>query len=495
MEALLSLDVGTTSTKAALFNLNGQELERAASPPYRTHSPHPYWAEQSAEEVWQAVLSVIRAITAQIDSSVHIRALCLAAQSGSLLPANNYGEPIYPLITWMDGRARAQTERWRTDNAHNRIKQISGWTLNPGLPLSTIAWLRQHKLDVFAAASRFFSLNDFIVYRLTGKAVTNPSNGSGMQLMEIDSGTWSDELCQLAGISSAQLSPIQAAGSVIGALLPAICQTTSMPADALLVNGSHDQVCTALALALNRSNAFALSGGTAWVITGVVDSLMAERAQREMDWNFFPEDGNYTISQSLGGLGASIDWWVNQTYRGAASLSKRAHMFAALDQELRGTDGDESLLFLPMSGGRAGLPASTANQGGFVNLGLNHSRADMARAILESNAFELRLTLESIQAEGVSIDQLWLVGGAAQSAHLPHIIADTIALPLKLPQYQHLPLLGAAILAGCGIHLWQLAEGAKRFRQPTEEVAPNAGNKAYYDRKFERYREHFNEIK
>ncbi|MCA9931917.1 MAG: hypothetical protein KC419_25710, partial [Anaerolineales bacterium] len=94
MEAILGLDVGTTTTKAVLFDLNGAELVRAVSPPYRNHTPQPGWAEQDPEEIWTAVVTAVSHITARIDKTVAIRALSMAVQSGSLLPADDDGTPV-----------------------------------------------------------------------------------------------------------------------------------------------------------------------------------------------------------------------------------------------------------------------------------------------------------------------------------------------------------------------------------------------------------------
>ncbi len=102
IEALLGLDVGTSSTKAVLFDVGGVELARAISHPYRNFSPHPGWVQQDPEELWSAVVSTIREVLLEVGKGVHVVALAMAAQSGSLLPAGENGQPVYPLVTWMD---------------------------------------------------------------------------------------------------------------------------------------------------------------------------------------------------------------------------------------------------------------------------------------------------------------------------------------------------------------------------------------------------------
>lgn len=210
--ALLGVDIGTTSTKAVLFAGNGTELARAASKPYRNHTPHPGWVEQDPEEVWQAVLSTLRGVMSQAGSGFQVIGICMAAQSGSLLPADEHGEPVYPLITWMDGRTDGMVARWKEAGIQEKVKPLCGWSLYPGLCLPTIAWLRENDPQTFAAARHYFSVNDFIAHRLTGEMVSNPSNGGGMQLVDIHTADWNADLCELAGITPEQLSRINRQG-------------------------------------------------------------------------------------------------------------------------------------------------------------------------------------------------------------------------------------------------------------------------------------------
>ena len=488
MDTLLGLDVGTTTTKAVLFDLTGAELARATSSPYRNRSPQPGWVEQDPEEVWGAVVTAVRQITTQINPSVTVRAICMAAQSGSLLPADANGEPVYPLITWLDGRTEQLVQQWRDEGIQEQVKPISGWSLYPGLCLPTIAWLRQYDPATFAAARHYFSVNDFIAYRLTGCYASNPSNGGGMQLVDIRTGQWSDELCNLAGITMEQLSPIHPAGSVIGEILPEVCKITGLGKDTVLVNGGHDQVCTALGLGVNAPGKLLLACGTAWVITGVTDSPDMSSVPAALDWNFHAMANRYTISQSLGGLGASLEWWVNQAWRGLDEQIARQEMFDALNSEMAQNKSDGSLFFLPLTGGHDD-PATT-QRGGFVGLQMSHSRADMARAIMESAAFELRWTLEPIQQAGLPVERLWMVGGAAQSPHWPQILADVTGIPIRLPEYDNWPALGTAVLAGAGIGEFNnIEDGQTRFQKPACDIEPDITLRNQYDEMFALYKQ------
>ncbi|MAT41189.1 MAG: hypothetical protein CL609_02530 [Anaerolineaceae bacterium] len=487
VNGLLGIDVGTTSTKVVLFDLEGQELARASSAPYHNHTPFPGWVEQDPEELWLAVLTAIKTLTSSLKQPVEIKALCMAVQSGSLIPADGEGNPVYPMITWLDGRAEEIVQIWKNEGQQEWVKPLSGWSLYPSLCLPTIHWLKKNNPEVFQSTKMFFSVNDFLVFRLTGKKITNPSNAGGMQLVDIKTGQWSEKLCQLAGIEVNNLSEMAPAGEKIGTVLPEICKLTGLTPGAILINGGHDQGCTALGLGINDPGKMLLACGTAWVFTGVLTSPDMTNLPQTLDLNFHAVPDRWTLSQSLGGLGASFEWWMNKTYLPEIELINRSEMFALLNTEMESTKMDPELFFLPLTGGHD--DPSTTRRGAFLGLLLGHSRADMARAIMESAAYELRWALERVTAANIPIRKLWMVGGAAQSPLWPTILANVTRIPIQLPQYDNWPALGAAILAGCGVGVFKdLEYGLERFQKSQVEIIPQKELINQYEQSFQKYK-------
>ncbi|MBT4309151.1 MAG: hypothetical protein HOD49_01945, partial [Anaerolineae bacterium] len=171
---------------------------------------------------------------------------------------------------------------------------------------------------------------------------------------------------------------------------------------------------------------------------------------------------------------------------GRASAS-RSEMFTSLDAELTKASPNSSsqpLFFLPLTGGHDN--PSTSKGGGFIGLQLSHNRANMAQAVMESAAFELRW---AIQEAGLEIEELWMLGGAAESTQWVEILATVTGISISLPQYDNWPALGAAVLAGVGAGLFDSVEDAlKNFEKPVRKVAPIEALRVYYDDLFERYK-------
>jgi xylulokinase len=487
-DAILGLDVGTTSTKAVLFDLAGAELATAEHP-YRLHTPQPGWVELDPEDLWQAMIQVLQSIVAAAGQRYRIQALALATQSGSLVPARADGTPVYPVITWLDVRTQALVEEWKAQGLESLVKSTSGWHLYPSLNLATIAWLHQHLPGVSDAAERYLWVNDYLVHRLTGRFCTNPSNASGTGLLDITSGQWSPELCTMAGIAPGQLSPVHPGGEVIGEITAEVSRLTRLPAGTQVVNGGHDQGCTALGLGVTSPGKVLLACGTSWVLTGVVDTPDVDAVPSGLNMHFHPAPGCWTVSQSIGGLGASLEWLLNQCWRSADAQSPaaRAEIFASLDAELHQTaPGGDGLFFLPFAGGQRA--PSGEQGGGFLGLRLDHTRADMARAVMEGAAFELRWALPDIQQAGMPIDQMWMIGGAARSPIWPGIVADGAGVPLTLPSNEQWAAVGAAMLAGVGIGAFENLETAQvRFQKPARRIEPDGTRRRIYNSCFARY--------
>lgn len=485
---LLGLDIGTNATKAVLFDLSGAELVKAEQN-YPLSTPQPGWAEQDPELVWQAVVSVIERIVSQAGPERQIVALALAAQSGSVIPAQADGTPVYPMITWLDTRTEALVRQWKAEGLEEKVRMLSGWSLHPGLPFPNIAWLRQFEPDIFAKTERFLSVLDFLNHRLTGLFCADFSSGTEMQLVDVSTAQWSSELCGLVGITPNHLARLEPAGTVVGNITPATSKLTGLSAQTLVVNGGHDQCCTALAMGMIDPGKVMLATGTAWVVTGVTKTPSMHTIPANTNLNFHVAPQRWTVSQYLGGFGASVEWCLNQCWQSPSATLPRADLYSHFDEALAHSQpGCNGLLFLPL-GGTLQLPGGKS-QGGFVGLRLDHTRPDMSRAILEGAAFEVRWALETIRQAGLPVEHLWVAGGATHSPVWPQILADVSNVPISLTHYAQWPALGAAILAGAGAGLFETLEaGVTRFQKSPRQMMPDEKLTQFYGERFAAYKQ------
>ena len=220
-QVVLGLDAGTTSAKGLAVNPEGEILATAVSDPIATRTTRDGGSEQDPEEIWRALTAAARLVMQGVGPDASVATLAVAAQSGSVIPVLA-GDRAERVITWMDIRSESLVENWKSEIAE-MIRTVSGWAPTSGVGLSTIAWLRASGWDSQMGGgspcpSRWSSVDDYLVFRLTGQWATNPSNAAGMQLMDIATRTWSQELCRVAGINVGMLSPILESGTVTGGL-------------------------------------------------------------------------------------------------------------------------------------------------------------------------------------------------------------------------------------------------------------------------------------
>lgn len=480
-DLMLGLDIGTSAVKAVLLDTSGREAG-SASRPYALLTPRPGWVEQDSEAVWRAVLLVLGDIAVAAMNG-RVAGLAIAAQAGSLIAADEAGDPVYPMITWLDGRAGDLVRDWQADGTLATIRRLSGWNAFPGLPLPSIEWLRRNRPDVHAAARRFMGVADFFIHRLTGQFATDLSAATEMLLVDVQTGQWSEPLCALGGVEPSRQSEIGWSGRKVGTLLPEIAAQTGLPPDLPVIAGGNDQPCAGLAMGMTRPGKVMLSTGTAWVLMSVVDSPSTEAVPPWVNVYFHAVPGCWLQGQLVGAFGATVDWWLKQMWPDAGSS-----VYDELDRAVAASvPGSHGLQFLPL-GGPSQMPEPLSG-GGFIGLELGHTRADMCRAVLEGCAYEVRWALDELRAAGIRIEELWLAGGATRSPVWPQLLADVCGLPVVIAGDSDWAALGAAVLAGWGAGLFPSLEAGIAAVQPAvQRRTPVMATAAVYTDGLPKYR-------
>ena len=257
-------------------------------------------SEQNPEDIWEAIAAASVEVVSRLPDGAEVAAVCLAAQSGSVIGVDSSGHGSRS-ITWMDTRSRNLVEAW-DDERKALIRARSGWSPAPGLGLPTIAWLNSEQLS----ATRWSSVDDYVMVRLCGQWLTNPSNAAGMQLMDVATLRWSYDLCGIAGVSAEQLSTLLPSGEVVGSVQPGVAEVTGLRQSTRVVMGGHDQACAAFGLDITERGETVLSLGTAWVLTIVVDEPVVDTLPDSVNLSPGVVADRWSASRYLGGLGAEI---------------------------------------------------------------------------------------------------------------------------------------------------------------------------------------------
>jgi xylulokinase len=485
MDLLLGLDVGTTATKAMAFDLDGNVVASATCS-YGLLTPQPGWVEQDPEDLWRAVVETCRSVAGQISPQDHIVAVSQSSQAGTTIPVDSEGRPTHNAFSWMDERGEAITRRAIAERGEQWLYRLTGWPLFNGLPLQHIAWFRRNDPEAFARSQRFLFVNDFTGQRLTGQGSMNPSDATITQLVNVATGDWDERLLSIAGIRRGQVSPMVASGAVIGQISEEASAETGLSPGVAVANGAHDQYCAAVALGATQPGLVMLSCGTAWVVLAVPESLEVG-LNTGLAVSCHAVAGRWGAIRSLGGIGTSMEWLAKTIWEGGGL--DRAAAYRSVNEEAAASQpGAHGVTFVPLAGGHANMLGSAG--GGFQGLSLASSRGDLARAVMEGVAFELRWVLDEIRDAGLAVDEMRMVGGAAKSELWPRIVADASRTTVVLPDVSEAASRGAAILAGVGVGVFSDAEeGSDLWRGDETTLQPMDDASGVYDGLFERYQD------
>jgi sugar (pentulose or hexulose) kinase len=240
---ILSHDLGTTGDKAALFSGDGR-LVAAGFSAYPTFYPERGWAEQDPEGYWDAFCASTRSLIERAGiRPAEIAVVAFSGQMMAALPVDREGQALRRSIIWADLRSTRQAEELSRRIGADRVYELTGHRLSASYSAAKIMWIREHEPEVYRRASKFLQAKDFIVLRLTGRAVTDYSDGSGMNLLDLKSLEWSEEMLEAAEIERSRLPDLLESTETAGKVSAEAARASGLAEGTPVVIGGGDGPC------------------------------------------------------------------------------------------------------------------------------------------------------------------------------------------------------------------------------------------------------------
>jgi xylulokinase len=470
---LLAIDMGTTTARVLLFDLQGRPLVEAYREPPVYHPQlleaglcQPPGAELDAEERWECTAELIREVLAQpgIVAS-RVLAVGLSGLLHALTPVDEQGRVLARAMLWMDQRCQPQVE-WMVREHRATLERVMGWAgVSTTFSAPKLRWLAERRPAVVQRARWFLATKDFLRLRLTGTIATDLTDAGGTYLLDPRSKDWAQPVAELVGISREQLPPIGCATEVGGTITAEAARLTGLREGTPVVIGSGDTTCT-------RIGANAEGGQRGCLYLGTAAWVAVPHAR----------SGTFAATATTG---ATLKWLVRLLDQDVGEAPGASYI-SLLQEAEKAAPGAGGLIFLPHLMGERGPQPNAQAKGVLFGLSMAHGRAEMVRAVLEGCAMHLRSILDGLGAS----EPLVVVGGGAKSALWRQIISDATGRTLIVPDVLEAGALGAAILAGVGVGIYpSVQEASARLVRDVGEHRPEPERMHLYEKIYRVYSE------
>ena len=471
MKYLIGIDIGTSGTKSVLFDTLGNVIASATAE-YPLSQPHNGWAEQNPEDWWEAVQKTLSAIT-QKATDGKIVGVGLSGQMHSLVLLNEENKVIRPAILWCDQRTEEECREIEERIGRERLIEITANPALTGFTASKILWVQKHEPENFNACAHILLAKDYIRFKLTGKYATEVSDASGMQLLDVPARKWSAEVCDAMKIPMHLLAKVYESADVTGYITKEAAQKTGLPTGIPVAGGGGDNAASAIGTGVcAEGDAFTTIGTSGVVFAPTKAPVIDPRGRVHTFCAAVP--GTWHVMGVTQAAGLSLNWFRTQL---AAELSYRE--IDDLCEKL--PIGAEKLIYLPYLMGERTPILDPNARGVFFGLSAMHTKAHMARAVMEGISYSLRDCLEILDEMKIDVSSMTLCGGGAKSPLWRQMLADVYGIPVGILASNEGAALGAAILGGCAAGVYaSVEEGCKTCIHGGEQVTPNAQAHAEY---------------
>ncbi|MER2528690.1 MAG: gluconokinase [Candidatus Competibacter denitrificans] len=445
---IIGVDIGTTSTKAVAFDPNGKVLAHHAVG-YPLLTPIPAVAEQDPDEIYAAVLTVLREVVRKTQAAPEeVIGVSFSAAMHSLIAVDGAGQPLTRSITWADSRATEWAERIKNDWNGLAIYQRTGTPIHPMAPLAKLVWLRREQPELFARTARFIGIKEYVFFRLFKRYVVDYSIASATGLFNLAQLNWDTEALELAGVTPERLSEPVATTCHLSGLESELAQELGLLPSTPFVVGANDGALSNLGVNAIGPGEVAVTIGTSGALRAVVDRPLTDPAGRTFCYAL--TDQHWVIGGPVNNGGIVFRWVRDELAASVVETAKRLGIdpYEVLTRIAeRVAPGAEGLLFHPyLAGERA--PLWNANlRGSFFGLAMHHHQEHMIRAVLEGVIFNLYSILPAVEALIGPTRTMKATGGFARSGLWRQLMADIFNREVVVPESFESSCLGAAVLA------------------------------------------------
>lgn len=495
---LLGIDIGTYSSKGVLCTPDGtvlaeHQLEHGLS------LPRPGWAEQDANAIWWNDCVKLCQVLPQLAgrAASEIAAVAVSGLGPDLLPLDDQGRPLRPAILYgIDTRAQAQIEELNATFGPENLYEVGGMNLTSQAIGPKLLWLRQNEPDIYRRTRYITTCSSYLVYRLTGEYVLDYHSASHFNpLFDIKALAWTGRFSEPIW-DVKKLPRLAWPTEIAGQISPAAALETGLTAGTPVTCGTIDAISEGISVGVTRPGDLMLMYGTTFFFILALDKLVSDP---RMWLTAFALPGRYCVAGGMSTTGALTRWFRDQFAADlvAAEQNGGQSAYTVLSGQAASVPaGSRGLLVLPYWQGERTPIHDPQARGIFAGLTLNHTRADMFRAVLEGSAYGVRQNVEVMREMGANPTRLVAVGGGTKSRTWLQIVSDVTGLPQDLPAQTIGASYGNAFLAGYASGLIAGFEALDtQWVRDVTQIVPDGAAHARYQEYYGLYTGLYNQTK
>lgn len=477
-QVIIALDMGTTSCRALVFDLNGRVLGQD-SRTYDLLTPQPGFAEQNPQDLLAAADAVVPGALQRAGvTPADVLGVSLCTYLHAVIALGPAGEYLTPAITWADGRSAPQVDAMRARPDWRDFYARTGCPPHPMYPLYKLLWLSQNQSDIFRRAARFVSAKELLVNHWTGEWLVDYGIASGTAMFNLERLDWDEDSLALVGVRREQLpQPVPTTQQV--PLTAAAAKSLGLLPGTPVIMGAGDGVLSSLGSGAIEPGIIAAMVGTSGALRACVSKPVADPKARV--WCYYLDKDRFILGGSLNNGGIVLRWLSEQLFPGSGDYDD------VIAEAAKAPAGSSSLLFLPYLAGERSPGFNARARGVWFGLGLEHGRPHLTRSALEAVVYRLYSVLGPIEELTGPAREIRATGGFARSPFWLQIAADVFGREVVRPAQTEGSSLGAFVLGAVALGIAPDLSWVHRFVEPDQRFQPNQANHRTYKKLFALY--------
>jgi glycerol kinase len=475
--AILAIDAGTTGVTVQVVSANGKVLSKGYRE-FLQYFPEPGLVEHEPEEIWQATLAAASDAISQTNESLVAIGITNQRETVVLWDGKNLKSPRKAIV-WQDRRTADLVSELKAKGLEDKIQNISGLKLDPYFSSSKLLWLSQNEkslwADVVSGKVKIGTVDSYLVARMTSgqSHITDASNASRTQLMDIRNGKWSEELLEIFRVPAIALPTIVPSYGLLATTDPASFLNLELPITGI-AGDQQAALFGQTAFEVGESKCTYGTGAFMLTNTGSAIARSKNNLLTTIAWQEPNGEITYALEGSVFVAGAAVQW-----LRDGLGVIETANEMEALARQVPDSGG---VVFVPALTGLGAPHWNPDAKGTILGITRGTTKHHLARATLDAIAFQVRDLVTAISADtNVNPKGLLVDGGAANNNLLMQLQANCLGVPVIRGKNLESTALGAAFLAGLGIGVWSSKEELREVFELDRKFEPEPFNEQLFE--------------